>query len=150
MPLFIDLYELTMAQGHLDQGHNITSSFDLSFREMPENRGYVIVAGLEDVVEYVESISFEEEALEFLQGMGFKKSLCEYLADFRFTGDMRAVPEGSVVFQHEPIIEITAPIVEAQILETVLINQIGFQSLITTKAARNMIQCKDMGRDNHL
>ena len=70
MPLFIDLYELTMAQGHLDQGHNITSSFDLSFREMPENRGYVIVAGLEDVVEYVDCISFEEEALELFQGMG--------------------------------------------------------------------------------
>ena len=63
MPLFIDLYELTMAQGHLERGHNISSSFDLSFREMPEDRGYIIVAGLEDVVEYVESISFEEEAL---------------------------------------------------------------------------------------
>ena len=150
MPLFIDLYELTMAQGHLERGHNISSSFDLSFREMPEDRGYIIVAGLEDVVEYVESISFEEEALVFLQEMGFKESLCEYLADFRFTGDMRAVPEGSVVFQHEPIIEITAPIVEAQILETVLINQIGFQSLIATKAARIYDTVQEYGQGQSL
>ena len=150
MPLFIDLYELTMAQGHIERGHNVIASFDLNFRDMPDILGYILVAGLEDVVEYIESISFEEEALEFLREMGFKESLCEYLADFKFTGDMRAVPEGTVVFQNEPIIEITAPIVEAQILETVLINQMGFQSLIATKAARIYDTVQKYGQEQSL
>ncbi len=134
--LFADSYELTMAQAHLERDHNIISSFDLSFRDIPSNRGYMLAAGLEDVVKCIESITFEEEAISFLREIGFKQDLCDYLSDFSFTGDLRAVPEGSVVFQSEPIIEITAPIVEAQILETMLINQIGFQSLVATKAAR--------------
>ena len=136
LPLFVDLYELTMAQCHLENDHNVVGTFDLSFSELPADRGYIIAAGLEQIIAYIESIHFNENSIEFLKGIGFGENLCTYLSNFKFTGDIRAVPEGTIVFQNEPIVEITAPIVEAQILETIMINQIGFQSLVATKAAR--------------
>jgi nicotinate phosphoribosyltransferase len=136
LPLFVDLYELTMAQCHLESDHNVVGTFDLSFRELPANRGYIVAAGLEQIIAYIESIHFNENSIEFLEEIGFGENLCTYLSNFKFTGDIRAVPEGTIVFQNEPIIEITAPIVEAQILETIMINQVGFQSLVATKAAR--------------
>ena len=134
--LFTDLYELTMMQGYLESGHDPTVTFSLFFRHCPPNRGYVVVAGLEQVIGYLESVSFDEAALAHLDELGFSEAFLDYLDDFEFTGDVRALPEGTVVFPNEPLLEVTAPIMEAQLFETLLINQVAFQSLIATKAAR--------------
>lgn len=136
LALFTDLYELTMMQGYLETGHNPTATFSLFFRDLPPNRGYVVTAGLEQAVRYLETLTFDDEALEFLAELEFSEEFLAYLDQFEFTGDVRALPEGTVVFSNEPLLEVTAPILEAQLFETYLINQIGFQSLIATKAAR--------------
>ena len=133
---FTDLYELTMLQGYYREDHNPEATFSLFFRELPPNRGYVIAAGLEQALHYVEELSFEEEILDYLAGEGFGDGFLEYLSDLEFTGDIRAIPEGTPVFPDEPMIEVTAPLMEAQLLETALLNQIGYQSLVATKAAR--------------
>ena len=134
--LFTDLYELTMVCGYLQTGHNPTATFDLFFRRLPPDRGYVVAAGLEQAVRYLETLSFDREELAYLESLGFPSSTLEYLDGFEFTGDVRALPEGTVAFPNEPLLEVTAPIAEAQLFETVLLNQIGFQSLVATKAAR--------------
>lgn len=134
--LFTDLYELTMMQGYFKKKHSPEAVFDLFFRDLPENRGYMVSAGLEQVVDYVENLSFSEQDLDFLREQGFEEEFLDYLSDFEFTGSIRAVPEGTPVFPNEPLIEVKAPIIQAQLLETFLINQISFQSLIATKASR--------------
>lgn len=136
LALFTDLYELTMLQGYFKEGHNPRATFDLFFRNLPENRGYVIAAGLEQVIHYLQNLEFSEEALDYLSKQGFDDDFLDWLSDFEFTGDVRAVPEGTPVFPNEPVVEVTAPIMQAQLLETLLINQVSFQSLIATKAAR--------------
>ena len=150
LPLFTDLYELTMMQGYLRQGHNPTATFDLFFRELPPDRGYLVFAGLEQVLAYLDGLHFGERCLDYLAGEGFSGEFLDYLADFEFTGEVLAVPEGTAVFETEPVIEVTAPIVEAQLLETVLINQVGFQSLIATKAARMVDVVERYGSDQAL
>jgi nicotinate phosphoribosyltransferase len=134
--LFTDLYELTMTEAHLAAGHDPRVTFDLHFRTLPSNRGYVVAAGLEQVVEYVESLSFDDETLAYLDERGFSAALRDHLAAFSFSGEIRAPPEGTVVFPNEPLLEVTAPVTEAQLFETYAINQIGYQSLVATKAAR--------------
>ncbi|MDY6770390.1 MAG: nicotinate phosphoribosyltransferase [Candidatus Nanohaloarchaea archaeon] len=136
LPLFTDLYELTMLQGYFEQGHNPRATFDLFVRDLPPDRGYLIAAGLEQVVAYLDGLSFDGEAIDYLAEQGFNDGFLDWLAGFEFTGDVRAVPEGTAVFPDEPIIEVTATIMQAQLLETMLINQVAFQSLIATKAAR--------------
>lgn len=136
LALFTDLYELAMMQGYHETGHNPMATFSLFFRELPPHRGYVVAAGLEQVVAYLESLSFGPEEIEFLREQGYRDAVLERLAGFEFTGEVRALPEGTPVFPNEPLLEVTAPIFEAQLFETMLINQIGFQSLIATKAAR--------------
>ena len=134
--LFTDRYELTMLRGYREIEHTTNGTFSLFFRSLPTNRGYVIAAGLEQAIAYLQDLSFGEEQLAHLAEQGFPDSFLDYLEEFEFTGDIRAVPEGTAVFPNEPLLEVTAPIDQAQLFETLLINQIGFQSLIATKAAR--------------
>lgn len=134
--LFTDLYEIRMMEGYLAAEHTPEATFSLFFRELPPDRGYVVAAGLEQVVEYLETLSFGDRALTYLAELDVSDELLAFLEDFSFSGEVRAVPEGTVVFPNEPILEVTAPIVEAQLFETLVINQIAYQSLIATKAAR--------------
>ncbi|MDY6776579.1 MAG: nicotinate phosphoribosyltransferase [Candidatus Nanohaloarchaea archaeon] len=136
LAVFTDLYELTMLQGYHGEGHNPRAVFDLFFRSLPENRGYLIAAGLEQAVHYLENLEFSPEALGYLGEQGFDDDFLEYLSGFQFTGDVRAVPEGTPVFPDEPVMEVEAPIMQAQLFETLLINQVTFQTMIATKAAR--------------
>ncbi|MFD1647867.1 nicotinate phosphoribosyltransferase [Haloarchaeobius litoreus] len=136
LALFTDRYELAMLQGYHETGHDPLATFDLYFRSLPTDRGYVVAAGLEQALDYVLTLSFDDEELAFLDSLGFSESFLEFLAAFEFTGEIRAVPEGTVVFPDEPLVEVTAPISQAQLFETLLLNQVGYQSLVATKAAR--------------
>ena len=135
--LFTDLYELTMAQAYYQLGMSGAATFGLFIRQLPPKRGFLIAAGLEDVLDYLERLHFTGEDLEYLRSTGiFDGGFLDTLKDFRFTGSVRATPEGRVFFPDEPVLEVTAPIVEAQMAETYVINQVNFQSLLATKAAR--------------
>ncbi|MFD1564500.1 nicotinate phosphoribosyltransferase [Haloarchaeobius amylolyticus] len=136
LPLFTDLYELRMMQAYYRQDHNPTATFSLFTRSLPSNRGYMLAAGLEQAIHYIENVSFGDRAIEYLTELGFDEEFLDYLENFEFTGAVRALPEGTPVFENEPLLEVTAPIAEAQLFETAVINQIGFQTLIATKAAR--------------
>ncbi|MCL2618303.1 MAG: nicotinate phosphoribosyltransferase [Defluviitaleaceae bacterium] len=144
LTMMTDYYQLTMMQGHYLRGeHTKTAVFDMFFRKNPETNAYAITCGLDLVIEYIEAIRFSEEDINFLRGMGsFRPEFLEYLRDFRFRGDVHAVPEGTVVFPHEPILRVTAPLIEAQFLETALLNIINHQTLIATKAARICISAE--------
>lgn len=134
--LLTDFYQLTMAQGYFKKGKDENAVFDLFYRTNPCNNGYAIFAGLEQVIEFVKNLDFKEDDISYLKDQGFDKSFLDYLRNFKFTGDIYSVPEGSVVFPKEPMMKIEAPILEAQLLETPLLNFINHQSLIATKAAR--------------
>ena len=134
--LFTDLYELRMMQAYYNQDHNPRATFSLFFRDLPPDRGYMLTAGLEQAIHYVQNISFGERAIDYLNERGFDDTFLAHLASLSFTGEVRALPEGTPVFANEPLLEVTAPILEAQLLETAVINQIGFQTLIATKASR--------------
>lgn len=135
--LFTDLYELTMAQAFYQQGMFAPATFSLFARQYPPNRAYLVAAGLDDVLAYLENFHFSPDNLDYLRSTGiFDGNFLEYLKDLRFTGSVRAIPEGRLFFANEPVLEVTAPIIEAQIAETFIINQVNFQSLLTTKAAR--------------
>ncbi len=135
--LFTDLYELTMAQAYFRQGMFAPATFSLFVRSYPPNRAYFVSAGLEDVLDYLTSLSFGDRAVEYLRSTGiFGDEFLEYLRGVRFTGSVRAFPEGRLFFADEPVMEITAPIIEAQLVETYIINQVNLQSMLATKAAR--------------
>lgn len=136
--LLTDLYELTMMQGyHMSGLENKTVVFDLFYRKNPCGNGYAIVAGLEQAITYIKELQFSDSDISYLQSLGlFTDSFIDYLKAFRFTGEIYAIPEGTVVFPHEPLMRIKAPIIEAQLVETALLNIINHQSLIATKAAR--------------
>jgi nicotinate phosphoribosyltransferase len=135
--LFTDLYELTMLQSYFDAGMNDVAVFDLFVRRLPSNRNYLVACGLEHVLHYLESLKFSAEAIDYLRSLArFSEPFLESLAGFRFTGDVYAVPEGTVVFADEPVIEVIAPLPEAQLIETFLMNQIQLGSLAASKAAR--------------
>jgi nicotinate phosphoribosyltransferase len=137
LALLTDLYQLTMAQGYFRERKTGLASFSLFIRSYPPNRGYFVAAGLRDVLEYLESLCFDAAGLDYLSSLNlFTDDFVHFLSALRFTGDVWALPEGRVFFADEPILEATAPIIEAQIVETFIINQINFQSLIATKAAR--------------
>ncbi|WP_436924998.1 nicotinate phosphoribosyltransferase [Halosimplex amylolyticum] len=150
LALFTDRYELSMMRGYRETGHTPEATFSLYFRSLPTDRGYVIAAGLEQALAYLRDLSFGPRALEHLREEGFPESFLEFLSAFEFTGDVRAVPEGTAVFPNEPLLEVTAPIEQAQLFETLLINQIGFQSLIATKAARMRDVVRRRGDDQTL
>lgn len=135
--LFTDFYELTMARAFVEEGMNDRAVFELHFREMPEHRGYIVAAGMEDVVDALEQWRFSEEDLAFLSGHDeFDDSFVAALREMRFTGDVHAMAEGTPVFPYEPLLRVEAPIAEAQLVETMVLNRIHFQSVLATKAAR--------------
>ena len=135
--LLTDLYELTMMQAYHREGLHGTAVFDLFFRKLGDYRNYLLAAGVDTVLSYLEELRFGEEALAYLDSLGkFSPDFLDYLADFRFTGDVFAVPEGTPVFPNEPVIEIAAPLPEAQLIETFVLNQIHHQTLMASKAAR--------------
>ena len=135
--LFTDLYELTMAQAYFSQGMDAPATFGLTVRSYPPNRGYLVSAGLEDVLEYLSRLQFDDEAIAYLHSLGpFTSDFLDYLRGVRFTGSVRAVPDGRLFFADEPVLEITAPIIEAQLVETYVINQMNLQTSLATKAAR--------------
>ena len=141
--LLTDFYQLTMAQGYFERDKREEAVFDLFYRRNPCGHGYAIFAGLNQAIDFVNNIEYTEEDLEYLSGQGFNDSFLDYLRDFEFNGDIYAVPEGSVVFPHEPLLKVKAPILQAQLLETALLNIINHQSLIATKAARIATAAKD-------
>ena len=135
--LFTDLYELTMLQAYFKEGMTAPAVFDLFVRKLPDERNFLIACGLESVLHYLEHLRFSDRAIDYLASLGkFSPDFLEYLRTFRFTGNVYAVPEGTVVFQNEPILEIEAPIGEAQLIETFLLNQITHQTLMASKAIR--------------
>jgi nicotinate phosphoribosyltransferase len=134
--LALDLYELTMAVSYLRLGMSAPATFSLFFRDLPPDRGFVVAAGLADSLDFLEEFHFDEADLDALPRLGFDEDAVRRLAALRFTGSVRAVPEGRVVFPNEPLLEVTAPIAEAQLVETYLLNQVSYQSAIATKAAR--------------
>jgi nicotinate phosphoribosyltransferase len=138
LTLLTDRYELTMVGGYLQSGkENQKANFDYFFRKIPDEGGYCIAAGLEQFIDYIKNIRFTSEDLAYLKGLGvFPENVLRYFQKFRFTGDLCAIPEGTVIFPHEPIIRVTAPLPEAQFIESALLNIMNFQTLIATKASR--------------
>lgn len=143
-PLFTDLYELTMMHAYRSNHKEAAATFSLYIRGAAwMNRGYFVAAGLEDVLRGLETMRFSKDDLEYLRGLRiFPEHFIRSLEDFRFTGDVRAMPEGTICFADEPLLEVTAPIAEAQLIETFLINAVGFPTNIATKALRCMHAAK--------
>ena len=137
LTLLTDLYQLTMMQGYYEHKMDKKVVFDLYYRKNPSGNGYAICAGLEQAIEYIENLKFREADIEYLRSLDmFTEDFLDYLKTFKFTGDIHAIPEGTVVFPGEPLLRVCAPILEAQYIETALLNIINHQSLIATKAAR--------------
>jgi nicotinate phosphoribosyltransferase len=138
--LLTDLYELTMAAAYFADGLNVRASFELFVRSLPRERGFLIAAGLEQALDFLEEVRFREDEIEFLGQQPvfshIKSEFFDYLRSFRFTGEVWAVPEGTPVFGDEPLLRVTAPIIEAQIVETYLLSTLTFQTMIASKAAR--------------
>ena len=137
LTLLTDFYELTMMQGYYKSNNNDIVIFDAFYRENPCGGGYAVCAGLKQVIEYIENLHFSEEDIAYLRGLQvFDEDFLEYLSTFRFTGDIYALPEGTVMFPMEPMLKVIAPITEAQLVETAILTMLNHQSLIATKAAR--------------
>ena len=135
--LLTDLYELTMMQGYHRCGFRRRGVFDLFFRRAPFGGGFSVAAGLDDALGALEGLAFEAGDLEYLESLGFfGRDFLDYLADFRFSGEVWAVPEGTVVFPHEPLLRVSAPMIEGQLIESLLLNTINYQTLVATKTAR--------------
>lgn len=140
--MLTDLYELTMAASYFAHGMNGRATFELFIRHLPAERNFLIAAGLEDALDYLEGFRFDEAALAYLGSLGlFDDAFLGYLRGFRFTGDAWAVPEGEAIFAQEPVLQITAPLIEAQFVETFLLNCMSFQTMVASKAARVTIAC---------
>jgi len=139
-PLLTDLYQLNMAQAYLDRGETKTAVFEFFMRSLPPRRRFYLAAGLEQVLEFLETLQFSADNLAWLASTGrFGKQLIDYLASLRFTGDVHAMPEGTVFFPDEPILRVTAPLPQAQLVESRVMNILHFQSMIAAKAARVML-----------
>lgn len=137
LTLLTDLYELTMMQGYYKKGQDEKVIFDVFFRQNPCNNGYSVCAGLDQVIDYIKNLNFTYEDVDYLRGLGiFGEDFLHYLSGFHFSGDIYAIPEGTVVFPREPLVKIIAPIMEAQLVETAILNIINHQSLIATKTSR--------------
>ncbi len=134
--LVTDLYELTMAASYLLRGMTEPATFSLFVRRLPPERGFLVAAGLDDALRRLEELSFDDSDLEYLSDHGFDANALEAFRELRFDGDVWAIPEGHVVFPNEPLLEITAPLPVAQLVETVVLNQITYQTALTTKATR--------------
>jgi nicotinate phosphoribosyltransferase len=135
--LLIDLYELTMSASYLERGMNEPAVFELFARRLPPNRDWLLAAGLGPTLELIRTLRFGEAERDDLRSLDlFTEAFLDYLRDFRFSGDVDAIPEGTACFANEPLVRVTAPLIEAQLLETLLLNQINFQTMVATKAAR--------------
>lgn len=143
-PLLTDLYQLTMLQGYHDQGMRETAVFEFFVRDLPPERGFLIAAGLEQALDFLERLRLTAEELQWIHDSGrFSEGLVEQLEQMRFTGDVHAMPEGTVFFENEPILRVTAPLPQAQLVESRLINILHYQSLIASKAARCVLTAPD-------
>jgi nicotinate phosphoribosyltransferase len=139
-PLTTDLYELNMVQAYLDRGEDKEAVFEFFVRRLPERRNFLVAAGLEDALAFLETLRFSAHEIDWLKSTGrFRRNLIDYLSGLRFTGDVHAIPEGTICFPHEPLIRITAPLPIAQLVETRLINILHFQTMIASKAARMVL-----------
>ncbi len=137
LALLTDLYQLTMAACYFDQDMQSEAAFSLFIRKYPAQRSYFVAAGLAEVLSYLETLRFTAEDLAYLASTGrYQSRFLDYLRDFRFSGEVRALPEGSIFFEDEPILEVSAPIIEAQLAETFIINAVSLQTMIATKASR--------------
>ncbi len=146
MGLLTDLYELVMADSYLRHGMNEPATFDLFIRGLPPNRSFLVSAGLEQVLYYLEHLRFDDEQIRYLAGLRlFSDDFLKYLRGFHFTGDVWAIPEGELVFAMEPLVEVTAPRIEAQLVETFLLNTLNFQAMIASKAARVVLAAAGRG-----
>ncbi len=138
--LLTDLYQLTMLQAYLDRGMTDTAVFEFYSRRLPEHRGFLLAAGLASVLEFLESARFTPEEVDWLASTGrFNQRFLDYVADFRFTGEVHAMQEGTAFFPDEPVLRITAPLPEAQLVETRIINLLQYQILVASKAARSVL-----------
>ena len=138
LTMVMDLYELTMANGYFNDGDRESRvAFDVFYRRNPDRGGFAIFAGLEQIVEYIEDLHFSDEDVEYLRSLNtFTEEFLEYLKEFKFTGDLYAFPEGTIMYPNEPIITVVAPLIDAQIVETAILAQVNHQSLVATKTAR--------------
>lgn len=142
--LLTDLYQLTMMQSYFDDGRiNDTVSFDYFFRKIPYEGGYVVFAGLSELLNIISSLKFESDDLDYLKQIGFRKDFLKYLKNFSFNGDIISMEEGSIVFPDEPIVSVRGSLIECQLIETILLNTLNFNSLIATKALRIRIAAGD-------
>ncbi|MBD3223443.1 MAG: nicotinate phosphoribosyltransferase [Caldithrix sp.] len=148
--LLVDLYELTMAAGYFEQNYNPWVCFELFIRDLPPNRNFLIAAGLEQVINYVTHLSFNQDQIEYLRSLSNFKYISDdffrYLHNFSFSGNLYGVPEGTVVFNDEPLIQVEAPLLEAQILETYLLSAINFQTMVASKSARIYLAATSDGK----
>jgi nicotinate phosphoribosyltransferase len=141
--LYTDLYELTMAAAFRREDRHDAVTFDLFVRSLPPTREFLVVAGIDTAVERLQAFTFDDFALAYLGSLGlFDDTFLDYLEAFRFTGEVRAIPAGELVYAGEPILSVTAPIIDAQLLETLLINTVGFETMIASKAARVALACR--------
>jgi nicotinate phosphoribosyltransferase len=139
-PLLTDLYQINMIQAYLDHGDTETAVFEMFVRTLPPRRGFLMAAGLEQALDFLENLRFSAAEITWLKSTGrFGQNLLDYLGDFRFTGDVHAMPEGTVFFADEPILRLTAPLPQAQLVESRLINILHYQVLVTAKAARSVL-----------
>lgn len=139
LALHTDLYQINMAKAYWEDNiHHKKAVFDLYFRKLPFGNGYAIFAGLERIIDYLQTFHFSESDLDYLKELGYKRDFIDYLRTVRFTGNVRAMKEGEVVFNNEPILQVEAPLIEAQLIETALLNIVNYQTLIATKASRIM------------
>lgn len=144
LELFLDLYELTMAEVYFRYKPKTLATFELFVRELPQNRNWLLVAGLSDILEFVMNLKFDRKAIEYLKERKlFSQDFLNYLKNFHFRGDIWAIPEGEICFANEPILQVEANIIEAQILESFLLNTINLQTLIASKASRVVVASKD-------
>lgn len=144
--LLTDLYQLTMLQGYFDAGMSDTAVFEVFVRKLPRERNFLVAAGLEQVLEYIAGFHFSAEELAWIEDSGlFSPGLSDHLANLRFTGEVHAMPEGTLFFPNEPILRVTAPIAEAQVLETRIVNLLHYQTLVASKAARCVLAAGGRG-----
>ena len=143
-PLLTDLYQLTMMQGYVDENMHKEAVFEFYVRSLPSSRGFLVAAGIDTLLAFLEGMRFTEEELKYIEGTGrFSKGLLDYLAKFRFSGNVYALPEGTVFFENEPVVRVIAPMPQAQLVETRLINILHFEILIASKAARCILAADD-------
>ncbi len=143
-PLLTDLYQLTMLQGYVDQGMTDTAVFELFVRKLPEGRNFLVAAGLEQALAFLEHLRFTPAEIDWLKGTGrFNDRLLDYLAELRFTGEVHALPEGTVFFANEPVLRVIAPMPQAQLVESRLINILHLQILLASKAVRSRLAAPD-------